>query len=92
LTSWREELSTIRLDRTFHAGPAPLVNGEEYLWIVDYKTTSHGTGKLEAFLDAERKKHAPQLDAYARKLTSEKPIRLALYYPMLPQLIWWEIL
>jgi ATP-dependent helicase/nuclease subunit A len=90
LTSWHEELSTIRLDRTFHAGPAPLADGSGYLWIVDYKTTSHGAGKLDAFLDAERRKHAPQLEAYARELAAAKPIRLALYYPMLPQLLWWE--
>ena len=90
LTSWREDLSTIRLDRSFHAGPTPLTNGSDYLWIVDYKTTSHGAGKLDAFLESERKKHAPQLEAYARELTLDKPIRLALYYPMLPQIIWWE--
>ena len=84
--------ATIRLDRTFLAGPTPLAAGATHLWILDYKTATHGTHDLQAFLVAERKKYAPQLEAYARSLAPQSPypIRLALYYPLLPHLLWWE--
>jgi ATP-dependent exoDNAse (exonuclease V) beta subunit len=84
------EQATIRLDRTFLAGPTPLSTGDTHLWIVDYKTATHGPQNLATFLAAEREKYAPQLEAYARSLTAAFPIRLALFYPMLPHLIWWE--
>jgi ATP-dependent exoDNAse (exonuclease V) beta subunit len=86
---------TIRLDRIFRAGAVPLAPGADYVWIVDYKTTSHGgghgSGSLANFLEKERARHAPQLEAYAAQVASERPVRLALYYPMLPELIWWEL-
>ena len=82
--------STLRLDRTFLAGPTPLTSGSTHLWIVDYKTSTHGSANLQTFLDAERQKYAPQLETYARVPNSPHPIRLALYYPMLPHLLWWE--
>ena len=93
LTTWSTQRGAIRIDRTFHAGPEPLVSGTDYLWIVDYKTTTHGTEGLDAFLNHEREKYAPQLDAYAavlQKTKGEPAIRLALYYPLLSKLIWWE--
>ncbi len=50
LTSWEERRSSVRLDRVFRAGREPLVEGDECLWIVDYKTTTHGLEGVEAFL------------------------------------------
>ena len=42
---------------------------------------------------AERAKYAPQLEAYVAVLQQTKgepQIRLALYYPMLSKLLWWQ--
>jgi hypothetical protein len=86
LTSWLETRSSVRLDRVFRAGTAPLSEGSDCLWIVDYKTTIHGTEGVEEFLAKERAKYAPQMETYARVM---KGARVGLYYPMLPKLIWW---
>jgi len=53
-------------------------------WIVDYKTGSHEGGDVEAFLDREVARYRPQLERYARVVRGldERPIRLALYYPL----------
>jgi ATP-dependent exoDNAse (exonuclease V) beta subunit len=91
LTSWQEIRSNIRMDRIFRAGPEPFAPGEDYLWIVDFKTAQHtGTG-LEDFLLKEREKYLPQMQAYARMIhgTPGANIRLGLYYPSLPRFIWW---
>ena len=98
LTAWTDQRTAIRVDRIFRAGTGPLASGTEHLWIVDYKTTTHGAEGLDAFLAAERTRYAPQLDAYARvfeqvgllQQQGEPQIRLALYYPMLSKLIWWS--
>jgi ATP-dependent exoDNAse (exonuclease V) beta subunit len=53
-------------------------HGEQ--WIVDFKTSRHeGTG-VERFLDEERKRYEPQLNAYASAFGSA---RLGLYFPLL---------
>ena len=78
---------TLRLDRTFLAGPTPGSTGDSHLWIVDYKTATHGREGLDDFLAAEALKYAPQLETYARTLARPRtPTRLALFYPMLPRL------
>jgi ATP-dependent exoDNAse (exonuclease V) beta subunit len=96
LTALKENrVSTIRIDRIFRAGPQPLSSGASHLWVVDYKTTTHGAGDaaaLAAFLESERRTYAPQLATYARVLRESArtaEIRLALYYPLLAQLVWW---
>lgn len=90
-TALGDRPATLRLDRTFLAGPTALSTGQTHRWIVDYKTTDHGAGDLDAFLAAERAKYAPQLETYARELAPQirQPIQLALFYPMLPRLICW---
>ena len=96
LTAWRERRSSIRLDRMFRAGVEPMVAGTECLWIVDYKTTTHGSAGIESFLAGEREKYGPQLEAYTRMMSGEAVragddgVRLALYYPMLSRLVWWR--
>ena len=93
LIAWTEQRTAIRIDRIFREGPEPLSTGGSHLWVVDYKTTTHGPESLDAFLREEREKYAPQLDSYAAVLQqteSEPAIRLALYYPMLSKLIWWK--
>jgi ATP-dependent exoDNAse (exonuclease V) beta subunit len=97
LTAWvsEAERNSIRLDRRFHGGPEPLAPGDGFLWIVDYKTAGHSLQGREEFLRAEHEKYAPQLEAYARVLLaatgrSAQQLRLALYYPLLPKLLWWS--
>jgi len=55
-------------------------------WIIDYKTASHEGSDLEAFLQDEEKRHAPQLRRYAAVLNQLEPhrvVKTALYFPML---------
>ncbi len=90
LTSWTETRKSVRLDRVFRAGATPLASGDDYLWIVDYKTTAHGHEGVEAFLAEERAKYAAQMETYAHTIKSvTSKVRLALYYPMIPSLTWW---
>ena len=63
------------LDRSFvHEGEC---------WIVDYKTSRHEGGDLEAFLKEEERRYAPQLGRYrlAMQARENRPIRTALYFP-----------
>jgi len=87
-------LRTIRIDRLFRAGTTPFLPGEDCLWIVDYKTSTQGGMTMESFLEQEREQYGPQLEAYARVLRESwqvsEELRLALYYPLLPKLVWWK--
>jgi ATP-dependent exoDNAse (exonuclease V) beta subunit len=88
LTFGAGDPSTIRMDRTFRAGPVPLSTGDTHLWVIDYKTAHLGGRNLDQFLAEEREKYAPQMNSYAEAFAAEShPIRLALYYPLLPALI-----
>jgi hypothetical protein len=92
LTSWSEKRSNVRLDRVFWAGVKPLDAGSDCLWIVDYKTATHGREGVEEFLAEERAKYGPQMDAYARAMADrveDGRLRVGLYYPMLARLVWW---
>ena len=64
------------LDRTFVA--------DGTRWIVDYKTSSHGGGDVEGFLENEAKRYREQLQRYkaAMALAETRPIKTALYFPM----------
>ena len=55
-------------------------------WVVDFKTSSHEGGGLEAFLDAEALRYRPQLQRYSQLMKLFRPqeeIRAALYFPLL---------
>lgn len=69
------------LDRTF------VENGVR--WIIDYKTSSHAGGDLKGFLMNEEKRYKDQLQAYknAVALTESRPIKTALYFPLLDELL-----
>ena len=61
-------------------------------WIVDFKTSTHEGGGLEAFLDEEVVRYRPQLERYARLMRAYRPdetVRAALYFPVLRQ--WREV-
>jgi ATP-dependent helicase/nuclease subunit A len=73
------------IDRTF-------VDSHGTRWIVDFKTSTHEGSGLEAFLEAEVERYWPQLRRYARLmglLDPGRPVRAALYFPLLGQ--WREI-
>ncbi|MCU1322960.1 MAG: UvrD/REP helicase [Acidobacteriaceae bacterium] len=93
-TTWTEKRRSFRLDRVFVAGPEPLAPGSDCLWIVDYKTGTHGRGVgVDAFLASEREKYGAQMESYARAMAADaegKELRVGLYYPMLPKLLWWK--
>jgi hypothetical protein len=72
------QLLNIIIDRTF-------VDASGTRWVIDFKTSRHEGGHLEAFLDEELERYRPQLErniALARVLGSE-PVRAALYFPLL---------
>ena len=83
-----------RMDRSFFAGSAPREPGSDVLWIVDYKTSVDVSGDRQAFLAREQQTYEGQLRRYAELRTAQLPAgqrtMLALYYPMLPALHWWE--
>jgi ATP-dependent helicase/nuclease subunit A len=87
---------TVQVDRVFRAGIAPLEDGENCWWIVDYKTYA-ATKEFDAAtaLPKLRELFAPQLEAYAtvlRKLHgSDTAIFAGLYYPRMLLLDWWEM-
>lgn len=93
LTSWDTRRSSVRLDRLFLAGSEPLKPGNDHLWIIDYKTSTHGRQGADEFLAEEKMKYGPQMEAYGRmmrdRVQAEK-LRVGLYYPALPRLIWWQ--
>ena len=93
LSAWRDVRSSVRLDRVFYSGPQPMQEGADYLWIIDYKTAAHGREGLEEFLAEERLKYGEQMKAYGRMMrdrVDDGRLRVGLYYPVLPKLVWWE--
>jgi len=67
------------IDRSF-------VDADGIRWVVDYKTASHQGGNQDAFLAMEMQRHGGQLARYAgllRQWEPERPVRTALYFPML---------
>ena len=83
----------LRTDRTFVAGSEPLSFGmATHRWIVDFKTAELGGRHPDAFFLAERAKYEAQLHAYAQAMLAQNPeqrVVLALYYPLLPHLLYW---
>ncbi len=84
---------TLRIDRCFRAGQEPGSDGSDFLWIIDYKTATHGQAGLATFLDKERLQYAEQLESYGRMMRlaqgPDLQLRLGLYYPLMQKLIWW---
>jgi ATP-dependent helicase/nuclease subunit A len=76
----KEGLRTYVIDRLFRDAA-----GER--WIVDFKTSRHEGAGLENFLDEQRTRYQPQLDAYAAAFDEA---RLGLYFPLLRGWREWE--
>ena len=93
ITMASPDTRSLRVDRTFVAGDAPMASGESCIWIVDFKTSEQGSRSDVAFEATEMEKYRAQLEAYAalhRALPDEDlPIRLGLFYPLVPRLIHW---
>lgn len=92
-TSWDETRSEVRVDRIFRAGEAPLQEGGNCIWIVDFKSGQFRENASK-FEDQERAKYGPQLETYAhliRRIAKDHKIRLGLYYPVLSKLVWWAV-
>jgi ATP-dependent exoDNAse (exonuclease V) beta subunit len=72
------QFATVIIDRTF-------IDKEGVRWIVDFKTSSHSGGGLDAFLDQEQERYRAQLEKYAAVLKSldPRPVKLGLYFPLL---------
>jgi ATP-dependent exoDNAse (exonuclease V) beta subunit len=66
------------IDRTF-------IDAEGVRWIVDFKTSLHEGGGLDAFLDNEVARYREQLARYATLVArlGPEPLRLGLYFPLL---------
>jgi ATP-dependent helicase/nuclease subunit A len=70
-------VQSLRIDRTF-------VDAKGLRWIVDWKTSAHEGGDLDAFLDNELARYAPQLRRYAQAMSmlDSRPQRIGLYFPL----------
>ena len=74
------------IDRTF-------IDEHGVRWVVDFKTSMHEGGGLDAFLEEEANRYRPQLTRYAKLMELLRPgerIRAALYFPLLQQ--WREVI
>jgi ATP-dependent exoDNAse (exonuclease V) beta subunit len=71
-------LCRLVVDRTF-------VAADGVRWVIDYKTSTHEGGALEAFLASESERYGAQLRSYAEALAAldARPVRTALYFPLL---------
>jgi len=73
------QLRHLVIDRTF-------VDEEGVRWIIDYKTGTHLGGDVAGFLDEEQERYRAQLASYAKAFAAleSRPVRTALYYPLIP--------
>ena len=79
------KLKTGIIDRSF-------VDADGTRWIVDYKTSRHSGTDLDAFLERERLRYAPQLERYASLIRGleARRVKVALYFPLLRRFLPWE--
>jgi hypothetical protein len=78
------ERRNLVIDRVF-------IDSQGRRWIVDYKTSSHEGGELEAFLDRERMRYSAQLERYARALGEAGAGSLGLYFPLVSGWREWQL-
>jgi ATP-dependent exoDNAse (exonuclease V) beta subunit len=71
-------LTNVVIDRTF-------IDSDGIRWVIDFKTSRHEGGGLDAFLEQEMARYRPQLETYvalARGIDTT-PVRAGLYFPLL---------
>ena len=55
-------------------------------WIIDFKTSAHEGGNLEAFLDEQQRRYSDQMNRYASILGAlGTPVKVGLYFPLLDE-------
>jgi len=71
-------LTNVVIDRCF-------VDRDGIRWVVDFKTSPHEGGGLEAFLARELERYRAQLNTYAQlaRALGPQPVRAGLYFPLL---------
>lgn len=71
-------LVSVSIDRSF-------VDEAGIRWVIDFKTSRHKGGDLEAFLSSELERYRPQLEGYVSLASAlgPQPVRAALYFPLL---------
>lgn len=76
------ELISVVLDRV-------RIDADGTHWIVDYKTSTHEGGSIDAFLDAEIVRYSPQLQKYRHLYQGYAGVdaRCALYFPLLRKFV-----
>ncbi|HET7104362.1 MAG TPA: 3'-5' exonuclease, partial [Terracidiphilus sp.] len=88
------QVHAVRVDRVFRAAHAPLAEGEDTWWIIDYKTAHEDGLDPSDALPRLRSLFAPQLEIYAAILRNlhgaQAPIHAGLYYPRMAQFDWWQ--
>lgn len=75
-----------RIDRTF-------IDEHGVRWVVDYKSTDTNNANIDAFVDEQiATRHRAQLQKYGELLSQidDRPIKLAVYFPLLRQLRAWD--
>jgi ATP-dependent exoDNAse (exonuclease V) beta subunit len=80
-----DKLVTGTVDRAFR-------DASGRMWIIDYKTSEHGGGNLDAFLDEEVRRYRSQLENYAILMSRliPGPFHVGLYFPLLDAWREWE--
>jgi ATP-dependent helicase/nuclease subunit A len=75
---YQGKVTNVVIDRTF-------IDADGVRWIVDYKTSRHEDEDIEAFLDQQQERYQQQLEKYGTlfKEMEDKPVKLALYFPLL---------
>jgi ATP-dependent helicase/nuclease subunit A len=71
-------LRNVVVDRSF-------IDADGTRWVIDYKTSAHEGGDLEAFLASELERYRLQLLGYRALAAAHgpQPVRVALYFPLL---------
>ena len=72
------QIVSVRIDRTF-------IDDQNTRWIIDYKSSLHEGAGIDDFLDNECARYREQLIRYRLLygLMESRPIRTALYFPLL---------
>jgi ATP-dependent helicase/nuclease subunit A len=62
-----------------------LVDEHGQRWVIDFKTSTHEGGGLDAFIDREAQRYGVQMRRYAALAAriDDAPVRVALYFPLL---------